>query len=395
MKLTTITSREFCRLNEARQLQIERYRTAYFKREGELPKDDDPAISRHWLRVLINGQDRCIPVKLLTAWAKTFDTDTPLTFNLAPNGVLVVKRGTSSLKLFTAAPMYDDKGRAWLTAADSTVRGFPAELPDAIPLIADNGTIRLDLPDVTAELAALARETTSNRKTVAHEKALAKARKAEKTTLDALNRHTEEATAAQAVIDKQTLAEAVAFARRCLAARRVFRASLDALDTLPGWLPATYQDEVYVPSTETEEGQFKPCTVDAAAEWRELVAVYQSARAAREAYKPRQGGRVARWRPSRHKRPATKLDRLIEAETKARDTLTQFLSARYREHLATLGLPDSLASDDKFGAWSVLSGCQIYTRARQLLRTWPQRRDDLQSAYNEAVAKREGLEESD
>ncbi len=379
----TITPREFARLDEARHLQVERYRTAYFKREGELPKDDDPAISRRWLRVLLSGQDRCIPVKLLTDWANTFEDTQLIVITLCPNGLLVIKRGTSRLTVPTVgAQIEGGKGYAHL--------GAIMELPEAIPLAVEGSSIRVDLPDIAAELAALAKETTGNRKVVAKAKAIKRTTKAEKAALDTLTRHTQNVEQAQAVIDGQTLAEAVAFARRCLAARRVFVASLATLETRPAWLPATYAGEVYE-WDEAEQGhRTKPATVDAVAQWGELSAALTTARTERETYKPRQGGRIARWHPNKRRAP-TKGDKLAEAEQRAERALAGFLSARYRDHLATLGLPDSLATDSGY-SWSVLHGVQAYSRARLLLRTWPARCADLTSLHAEAVAAREAAE---
>ncbi len=381
----TITPREFARLDEARHLQVERYRTAFYRQAGELPRDDDPNCSRRWLRVLLAGQDRCVPVGLLTQWANTFDDAQPLSLALSvmpgscADGLLTISRGTSRLRVPTVSTQIEGgKGYAYL--------GGIMELPEAIPLIPEGDTIRLDLPDIAAELAALARETTGNRKTVAKAKAIKRTTKAEKAALDTLTRATEDAAAAQAVIDGQTLPEAIAYARRCLAARRVFRDSLAALETRPAWLPATYAGEAWDAETATHT----PCTHDTAEQWAELVALYVAARTECETYKPRQGGRVAHWRPNKRK-AATKGDKLAEAEKRARSDLAFFLGARYREHLATLGLPDSLALADAC-AWSVLHGVQTYSRARLLLRTWPARCAELTSLHAEAVAAREAAE---
>jgi hypothetical protein len=74
MNAKNIPAREFARLVEARQLQIERYRTRVFRESGELPSESDPAVDREWLAVKpANGAARCIRIGLLARWARTFD----------------------------------------------------------------------------------------------------------------------------------------------------------------------------------------------------------------------------------------------------------------------------------------------------------------------------------
>lgn len=171
--MPTITPAEFAKLNEVRRLQVERYRTAHFKREGSLPSDSDAAIDPQWLRVKLGEIDRCIPVKTLTAWARTFGDSQALSFEL--NGVVTVKRGTSRLRLFTASVMYDDKGAGFREGATPIA---PLDSPVTLTEGPD-GSLAVSVPDIAAELSTLRAETTANRKQLAKERAITKARKAE------------------------------------------------------------------------------------------------------------------------------------------------------------------------------------------------------------------------
>ncbi len=391
----TITATDFARLEEARRLQVERYRTAYFKREGTLPPDTDCALEREWLRVVVGEQDCCLPIGTLTKWGKTFGETAPLSISI--NGKVTVKRGTSSISLFTL-PVETGKGFHFRS-------GCTTALDAPIPLTVTNGALIPELPDLSAELATLRAETTANRKQVNREKAIAKARKIEREALDTLAKASGEASEAKAIVDGMTLKQAVSHARACLNARRLLHSTFANVGTLPAWLPLTFQESVYEWDETKGEHADKVSTLDTLPAWREYANPYQTARAALEEYKPRlqwpsyveslaseAGLSVATYKRANPDRArpiyGPTFDKLKESERKALDKLKIFTRARFREYLTAQGLPDCLASE--YG-WQV-EQARAYSRARLLLSTWEQRRADLESRAFEATKAREGAE---
>lgn len=392
----TITASDFARLNEARRLQVERYRTAYFKREKALPRDDDPGVNRQWLRVKLGTLDRCVPVGTLAVWSATFAESAPLSFDLA-GPFVTVKRGTSSIKLFTLPVIHDGKGNSF---AEGITPITPLSPPVLLTVTPDNA-LALELPDLAEELKALRAETTSNRKQIAREKAIAKARKMVKDARERLEKATQEAAEAQAVIDSMTPAQAAAFARRCLATRRLYNAALANPQTVPAWLPKVYVREFF--NCATQKGDEE--TRQTAPDYMAYAADLANAQAALAAYKPRMqwpsyadslareaGMSLAAWKRANPDRACPIIgpafDRLKEARNKAFDNLKWFIYHRFGEYCTAQGLPDCLASPD------MSQYCQprAYSRARLWLKAWPALRFDLEGKLTEANAALERAE---
>ena len=382
----TITASDFARLNEARRLQVERYRTAYFKREKALPADSDPGVNRQWLRVKLGTLDRCVPVGTLAAWSATFAESAPLSFDLA-GPFVTVKRGTSSIKLFTLNVMYDDKGQGF---AEGITPITPLNPPVLLSVTPDN-TLALELPDLGEELKTLRAETTSNRKQIAREKAIAKARKLVGDAQNKLAKANREAIEAQAVIDSMTPAQAAAQAREYLTARRLYNAALANPQTAPAWLPLSYN----------KDGESRKTAPD----YAELAAALDLAQAALDAYKPRMhwpsfikyraerlGISLAAYKKA-NPEDATAVygpafDRLKESNKKTIDRLTYFIRDRFAEYCAAQRLPECLSST----YFDQYNHPRAYSRARLLLKAWPAMRHDLEWTLTEANATLEQAE---
>jgi len=391
--MPTITATEFARLDEARRLQVERYRTAYFKREHALPPDTDAGISRQWLRVKMGALDCLIPVGTLTKWAATFGESAPVSFDLVKSFV-TISRGTSRIKAFVVNVLYNDKGDAF---AEGFTPIAPLNPPVLLSVTPDN-TLAVELPDLAEELAILRAETTSNRRQVNREKAISKARKQLKDAQNQLDKHTQEATEARAVIDSMTLRQAIAFARRCVDARRLYRAALANPQTAPEWLPLTYETGCTKWDEDGQKAVPLPPT-NTLNDYREYAAALDLAEKAVAAYKPRmQWPSFVKYRAERlgislaaykkaNPEDATAVcgpafDRLKEARRKAFDSLSYFIGDRFKEYCTAQGLPDCLASK-----WfEPYNHPRAYSRARLLLKSWPALRSDLEGKVSEANA---------
>jgi len=390
--MPTITATEFARLDEARRLQVERYRTAYFKREKELPPDTDAGISRQWLRVKLGALDCLIPVGMLTKWAATFGESAPISFDIIKPFV-TISRGTSRIKAFVVNVLYNDKGEGF---AEGFTPIAPLNPPVVLSVTPDN-TLAVELPDLAEELAILRAETTSNRRQVNREKAIAKASKQLKDARGKLNEATQEAAEAQAVIDSMTLGQAITFARRCIHARRLYRAALANPQTAPEWLPLTYSREFWNVATQTGDTE----TRQTAPDWREYAAALDLAEKAVAAYKPRmQWPSLVKYRAERlgislaaykkaNPEDATAIygpafDRLKEARRKAFDSLSYFIGDRFKEYCTAQGLPGECLASKWFDVHQ--QGIAAYSRARLLLKSWPALRSDLEGKVSEANA---------
>lgn len=375
----TITALDFARLDEARRLQVERYRTTYFKREGSLPSDSDPAIDRAFLRVALGPLDCLIPVDMLAKWGKTFGEAAPLSFDLSP-GSLTVTRGTSRLRVFASRVEHTDKGIAFRSGCT-----VPLDAPVVLTVTPGN-TVALCVPDLGEELKALRAETTANRKAVNREKAIAKAKRAEREAVDTLARDSEQAEQAQAVVDSMTLRQAIAAAKRCRAAMRDYRAALVAPFTAPAWLPPSFTVTEWDSAAQDDISK----TVDTLTAWGEHVATYRAALDALAAYKPRlswpryteslakeAGQSLAAYKRANPDRAfairGPQFDKLTDAKRQAFRALDSFVSCRCSEYLREQGHGE-------------------YRRARRLLSTWPQRKADLESRVFEARNAREKAE---
>lgn len=385
-KPPTITALDFARLDEARRLQVERYRTAYFKREGALPSDSDPAIDRAFLRVALGPLDCLIPVAMLTAWGKTFGEAAPLSFDLSP-GSLTVSRGTSRLRVFASRVEYDDKGNGYRTTDTRKAETLPAPV---VLTVTPGNAITLCVPDLAEELKTLRAETTANRKAVNREKAIAKAKRAEREAVDDLARDSDEAAKAQAVLDSMTLRQAISAAKRCRAAMRDYRAALAEPFTAPAWLPPSFTVSRYEWCEQAQDHVDKVSTVDTLTAWGEHVATYRAALDALAAYKPRlswpsyveslakeAGQSLAAYKRANPNRAfpirGPQFDKLTDAKRQAFRALDSFVSCRCSEYLREQGHGE-------------------YRRARRLLSTWDQRRADLESRVFEARKGRERAE---
>ncbi len=380
----TITPAEFAKLTEARRLQVERYRTAFFKREGLLPTDTDPNINPQWLRVKLGDLDKCIPVGILTQWAHTFEDGQALQVEL--NGRMTVRRDSSRLSLWVHPVAHDDKGNAYMgRLPDWRSKAAPLDSPvELIPT--PGGSLSVSLPDQSTELATLKAETTAARKQLAKERAIAKARKVEKEKREQLERATSEANEAQAVIDSMTLKQAVSYARKCLSAARSYRAALVAPFPAPAWLPPTFEQTRWDVDTQDDKTE----TVSTATALRERVSAYQATLDALAQYKPRlswpsytaslareAGMSLAAFKKANPDRAfktyGPTFDKLKEAKRAAFQALERFLESRCTAYLTA-------------------NHYREYNRARRLLATWPQRRADLESQVREATQTRERAE---
>lgn len=402
MNTYLILPTELARLHEARRLQVERYRTTYLAREGVLPEqgDGDLATDASQMALSLGDAKILVPIKLLTDWARTLDTSTPLTLTLCPDGTLILRHATGTLRVFTRSLLHDESGKPYLTNTYSRNTPVEAEIITLSAAPGDSGLLTASIPadiGTAGDLKAMKAETAKARKAVAHEKALAKARKAEKAALEALMKGCERAEAAQAVLDGQTLADAIAFARRVRQARRAWRSDTITPEIRPAWLSPTYGIAAG-PGWDKEANAWSDSlpaqTVDALAEHTELAFAYVDAQAARREYKPRK--HWPRWANAekRKRRPdlgvpvyGPAFDKLNEAENKARHSLVSFLSKRFDEWCISQGLPTGLTHE-----W-LPDEARPYSRARLVVRAWERSvKDELTTAYDVAKAARERVE---
>lgn len=399
----TITPAEFAKLSEARHLQVERYRTAYFKREGALPSDTDPAINPQWLRVKLGELDKCIPVGILSKWANTFPETHALGIEL--NGRVTIERETravngktstgqalaSRLSLLTHSIVFDDKEAAYMGSLPN-YRHQAAPLDSPVELTpTPGGSLLVSVPDQSAELATLRKETTATRKRLTQERALEKGRKAERNAREQLKQENERAAEAQALIDGMTFKQAITYARKCLSAARSHRAALVEPFPLPAWFPPTFEVSLYEWNEAKQEHGERLETRDTGEAWRGLVAAYQATLDTLAAYKPRlnwpsyvaslaskAGMSLAAYKranPDRaFKTYGPTFDKLKEAKRAAFRSLESFLESRCTAYLTA-------------------NHHRAYTRARQLLSTWPQRCADLQSQIREAIQAQNAITE--
>ena len=371
----TITAPEFAKLNDARRLQIERYRTGYFKKFGKMPKDD-PLTDRERLNISFGGDSFMIPIALLTKWTATFGDILELPLSFQP-GILTLKYKDSTLKVFTY------KG---------------ASLDAPIPLNIVEGKATVGIPDIKEELSILVKETTGNRKAIAKAKAIVKAKREENQALNELTKEIEAAEAAQAVVISMTKKDAVKFARRCLAARRLFRNTIANPEAVITWLPATYRvEDRQIWSNDKQDYETAPAfDANTSDVWKEYASNVTKARQACEEYKPRISWPSYFTAKDKKEKPeygvkkyGPAYDKLKETEKGAISCLEYFVRARFKDYLAAQGLPDCLASEFFDGQ---NSSFRAYSRARILLSTWQQRKEDLQSRYQVAKTARERAE---
>lgn len=187
-----------------------------------------------------------------------------------------------------------------------------------------------------------------------------------------------------------TLRQAVDFAKRCRDANRAYRLALVAPFPAPAWLPPTFTENRYEWNAETCEGADVETVRDTVAAWGEHVAAYQTTESALQAYKPRiqwpsyvaslakeAGLSLAAYKRANPDRGfpirGPQFDKLKEAKRVAFNRLDSFLTGRCTAYLTA-------------------HHYRAYSRARLLLRTWPQRRDDLESQIRESTATREHAE---
>lgn len=239
--------------------------------------------------------------------------------------------------------------------------------------------------------------TKDERKAEAKKKRMeAAARKVSEATA-AFNRATEEANEAQEVIDKMSLADAIAFAKRCRDARRLYRAAMSQPKTAPEWLPKTYPSlGLRVDEEGNYEGEYDIQTLPA---YLEYVAALSDAEKAVTEYKPRMhwpsyaadlaskaNMSLAAWKRANpdysHKVYGPAFDRLKETEGRALTALINFIENRFGEYLEAQNLPKCLGSKWFSGSYSEH---RPYSRARLTIRAWPAIKLDLESRVSEAT----------
>lgn len=400
--MPTITPVEFTKLVQARHLQVEKYRTAYFAKEKALPSDDDPMVDRQWLLVKYDGDypfEACIPVGLLSKWADTFDTAEPLTFEPQPDWRVLLSRGTSKIRVMGFRPEYMADGTPFRKSGRYGSQIAVLDAPVKMTQVGDS--INVEIPDITAELAKLKATTTDNRKAIAREKLILKTRKTERDAKERLERAVNKANEAQAVLDGMTLKEAIRHSCCCLYARRLYRSSITNVESLPDWMLPSFTREFF--NCETQSGDTE--TVDSRTVYGNLLAIYQSALDALNEYKPRlswpsyvgqlakeAGMSVAAYKKANQSRAfktyGPTFDKLKEAKNRTLKNLICFVRDRFEDYCIQNGLPKCIASEY---AWDVMS-YRTYSRARQHLKTWEQRKVDLESQVFEATKARENAE---
>jgi len=239
--------------------------------------------------------------------------------------------------------------------------------------------------------------TKDERKAEAKKKRMKAAARKVREAKTALNRATEEANEAQAVIDKMSLADAIAFAKRCRDARRLYRAAMGRPKNAPAWLPKTYPSlSLRTDEDGNYEGEYDIQTFPA---YLEYVAALSEAEKAATEYKPRlhwpsyaadlarkANMSLAAWKKANadysHKVYGPAFDRLKETEGRALTALINFIENRFGEYLEAQNLPKCLGSKWFSGSYSEH---RPYSRARLILRAWPAIKLDLESQLNEAA----------
>lgn len=285
--MSNITHLQFTRLVKARHLQIERYRTEYFKQHNENPSAGEPEMDRSRLFVKLRDDAFILPISIMEKWAKTFGEETPISFDYVRGlATIVLKRNTSTLRTYIYGPDYDAQGNAFLR---NEKRGYGAvyKLDKPIELKESIGTpnyLTVEDIDIEGELAKLKAQSKDNRKVEARNKAIAKANSALKEAKARLAEATESAEKAQAIIDGQTLKQAIAYSRACLKARRLYRATLDNPSLLKKWaLPTFERAESYNHDT----GKAVYVERDTVVEFQDYVNALAMAEMNLSAYKPR------------------------------------------------------------------------------------------------------------
>lgn len=402
----TISASTLSRLNLTRQLQIAKFMVDQYRKEESLPKDGSPEIDREWVGVKIEGQERMIRVNLLAKWAKTFGDETVLSILLGER-ILALEHGkTSVLKTFTMGIERDGENKPLYRLA----YGNPVYVSGPVSLTVNilNGELTLETGSESnseAELSSLKAEVSKARKLLSLGKQFAKARKDEERALRRLAEETEKASAYQATLDGMALQDAIYLARRVLAARRLWRKTNEDVSVIPYWLPETFIDEERAEWDETNQDYvYVRKTINAIDELNPLIAAYVTARYARLSYKPRMSWpcyvsyegtpkAIAAFKKL-HPELATPVygpafDKLKEAEEKAHRQVVDFLRDRFIEWCSSCDLP---GGEDL--TYSYLSReMRAYSYARNWLKGWEDRKAELQSLYDEAKMKREGIEE--
>jgi hypothetical protein len=224
------------------------------------------------------------------------------------------------------------------------------------------------------------------------ESAMTKVKEAKKRFEEA----TEQANEAQSVLDRTTLEEAVSFARKCLAARRLYRNTLENPTVAPDWLLPTCERDYF----DAEAQAWATETVSTQDAYISYVASVTFAQSALDDYKPRlswpsyvaslaseAGMSLAAYKKANtdkaFKTYGPAFDKLKEVKKRATDALNRFIEKCFGEYCEANNLPKNLSS-----SWFNAQGADIcpYSRARLHLRDWPARREDLESRLNEAQA---------
>lgn len=402
----TISSSTLSRLNLIRQLQIAKFMVEQYRKEESLPGDGSPEIDREWMGVKMEGQERMIRVNLLNKWAKTFGDEAVLSLSLEGDGNLILKHGkTSVLKTFTIGIERDGQGKPLYRQG----YGIPVYVSEPIPFTVNvfNGELTLDTAnesDNEEQLQSLRAEVSKARKLLSLGKQFAKARENEKRALRQLTEEKERASAYQATLDGMTLQNAISLARRVLTARRLWAKTVNDLSVIPSWLPETFIDEERAELDETSQDYiYARKTIKTTDELNPLITSYVAARDARLSYKPRMSWpcyvsyegtpkAIAAFKKL-HPELATPVygpafDKLKEAEQKAHRQVVNFLRDRFIEWCSSCDLP---GGENLTYSYLSREMC-AYSYARNWLKGWEDRKAELQSLYDEAKMKREGIE---